>query len=838
MKRLCIGQTWFGRLFGSLLHLALAAGVWGVVPRAGGDDAGTRVEVSRDLWISAYPGEHEGNNGASARLKLKSIQEFFLIDFDPAPLRGQVCVQAQLHVRNAGSETLGRVTVSTVAAPWFEGDGEGYAVTAAGSSFQWQRGTSTPWPGDSGDITGVVLGNGGSRWGFGDPTARDAGQWQSIPIDPAVVQLRLDGHSHGFFVFDDVGSEYTRRGNTIDYHAMPNRFVYSRESSASSAPYFTLWLRPRGAAERSAEPPVAHRLQAVPPGVLPPLPPRAADEAAGDQVAGTDQQNVPADAGPLLLRDLDGQPIRDGRLYAARGESVGVFIPAQPEEISIEPSPGIDVTVFRTPLVRGLVDPLVPLAWTGQYPAAEPAVQGDTYVELYVGKTAAPGRRQLMVRAAGRVLTVPLTVWNFALPDRLSFIPQMNAYSLPGHEFDYFRLAHEHRTTLNHLRYGWSGKVDADAVPRRDAGGQWDWSQWDARFGPLFDGSAFAGARRAGVPVEAFYLPLNENWPMDHERHFRGGYWIEHAYDADYWREFRAAATEFARHLAQQRWNDTMFEFYLNNKIYFKHDRDRRWDACSAAWIFDEPMHTQDFWALRRFGQEFWSAVQDVPGPQLVFRVDISRPQWQRDLLDDVANVEVVSGALRTYRDRVIARAERLGHLVYMYGAAGAPAEMRSMSAAWCVETWALGADGVVPWQTIGTEASWREPDALSLFYPTTTGPVPSIRLKAFCHGQQLVEYLTIYGQLTGQHRRAVGAAVLSHLGWREPTPERGSAESAPYARNCVIALRDLRLALGNWLDAQAPDDRSSWRSPRPLGQRAAAELPGSRGVISVGGTP
>ena len=48
-----------------------------------------RVEVTRDLWISSHDKEREGNNGASTKLKLKGIQEFFLIDLDPAPLRGR-----------------------------------------------------------------------------------------------------------------------------------------------------------------------------------------------------------------------------------------------------------------------------------------------------------------------------------------------------------------------------------------------------------------------------------------------------------------------------------------------------------------------------------------------------------------------------------------------------------------------------------------------------------------------------------------------------------------------------------------------------------------------------
>ena len=32
-----------------------------------------------------------------------------------------------------------------------------------------------------------------------------------------------------------------------------------------------------------------------------------------------------------------------------------------------------------------------------------------------------------------------------------------------------------------------------------------------------------------------------------------------------------------------------------------------------------------------------------------VFRIDVSRPEWQRDLLDGVTNVDVVSGTLREY---------------------------------------------------------------------------------------------------------------------------------------------------------------------------------------------
>jgi hypothetical protein len=406
-----------------------------------------------------------------------------------------------------------------------------------------------------------------------------------------------------------------------------------------------------------------------------------------------------------------------------------------------------------------------------------------------------------------------LTVWNFTLPDRLSFIPQMNAYSLRDHERDYYRLAHEHRTTLNVLPYRWSGAIDAGPTIKPD--GTWDWTAWDKQYGALFDGSAFHDLPRAGVPIEAFYLMLNENWPMDHERHFKGGYWIESAYDDAYWGQFRDASSRLAQHIRERGWTEPMFEFYLNNKVSGK---TAGWNKTSAAWILDEPAGTQDFWALRHYGIEFWKGVGQQTGTHLVFRADISRPQWQRDLLDGVTNVEVVSGTLRKYGERVRERARRFGNLVYMYGSANPIGTPNTTLAAWCVESWALGADGVVPWQTIGTAKSWQKMDELSLFYPTPDGPVPSLRLKAFRAGQQLVEYLTMFTALSDASRESIAAAVLNEPGLRatmlkKNEDDAGKSAFGPEAHHSVTSLR---MRLGQWLNAKAPTPRERWHDPRP----------------------
>jgi hypothetical protein len=494
--------------------------------------------------------------------------------------------------------------------------------------------------------------------------------------------------------------------------------------------------------------------------------------------------------------------------FAARGEEIGFSIAGVVTGVDL---PGARVALFAMPKVAGNADPLVPATAAGARNGGD-----ETFVEIRIAKDAPAGRVAGTLRVGDRTLKCAVTVWNFTLPDRLSFIPQMNCYSLPGHERAYYRLAHEHRTALNRLPYGWTGKVRAAPTIRSD--GAWDWSAWDAEYGPILDGSAFADLPRGAIPVDAFYLPLSENWPMDHEKHFRGGFWIESAYDDAYWTDFRAAAATFAQHFAAKHWTEPVFEFYLNNKIYFKRDRGNRWDACSAAWILDEPVNTQDFWALRRFGLEFWRGVGAHPGLHLAFRADISRPEWQRDLLDGVTTVEVVSGALRTYRERVIERARKYRNLVYMYGSANRIGTPNVVPAAWCVETWALGADGVVPWQTVGKAEAWTKPDDLSLFYPTPDGPVPSLRLKSFCAGQQLVEYLTMFTALSGGSREAVGAAVLAEPGLSAALVKKSESDagSSLFGAEAHRSLGALRLRLGAWLDARAPQLRDRWHDPRP----------------------
>jgi len=746
-----------------------------------------RVEVSRDLWISAYSKEVEGSNGGSPKLKLKGIQEFFLIDFDPAALHGKKIVKAHLHVHLASPDhPLQRITVSTIAQDWVEGTGSGYAKTAGASSFVWAKTGELRWGNNEPDITSVVCGEGGSIWGFGDASPPDAEGWQVIPISPEVAQARLDGRSHGFYVIDDVGNEYTRDGNAVTFTHFVNRYVSSREDKKAHRPYFTLWLEDGATTTSTTQATEASVSEAKLPAVT----------------------KVAPVSPSLSCTDVFGNKLTSTHFFAAKGETIGFSVPAKLSKVVIK-APNITVKLYSMPKVGAFHDPLVPAGFDAG------AAEGDaTFIDLHVPKNTPAGDLKGTVEIPGASMPFTITVWNFTLPDKLSFLPQMNAYGLPNQPRDYYRLAHEHRLVLNQLPYGWTGKVDEPA-PKIGGDGRWDWAKFDEEFGPLLDGSAFADLPRGAVPVDAYYLLLNENWPMKHDDHFKGGYWIENAFDDAYWAQFRHAAAEIAKHFEAKGWTEPMFEFYLNNKVYFKKDD---WRKCTAAWIFDEPVHTQDFWAIRHYGREFWNAVSPFRNVHLTYRADISRPQWQRELLDHCVNVEVVSGVLRSYWPRVQRRAKDCGNLYYMYGGANVIGTANIANAAWCIESWALGADGVVPWNTIGKAEAWQKPDELSVFYPTAKGPVPSLRLKTFRAGQQLVEYLTQYCAVSGESRESVMAALRAIPGLTATLVKKNEEDAGKsrFDPETPPAMEALRMRLGTYLDAKAPSPKDRWHDPRP----------------------
>src|SRR4029077_15259452 len=111
-------------------------------------------------------------------------------------------------------------------------------------------------------------------------------------------------------------------------------------------------------------------------------------------------------------------------------------------------------------------------------------------------------------------------------------------------------------------------------------------------------------------------------------------------------------------------------------------------------------------------------------------------------------------------QELVLERKQQFGQIVVCYGSTNDIHQSKVQPAAWSVDSWLDGVDGVLPWQTIGTDASWKKADTLSLFYPGAPAglkePVASIRLKSYTRGQQDVEYLTLLARVEKQSRQVL----------------------------------------------------------------------------------
>ena len=595
----------------------------------------------------------------------------------------------------------------------------------------------------------------------------------------------------------------------------------------------------------SAEP----AAMALPDANIEPFPPSAALPAAGPLTVGivdmldkinpaTGAMIPPQPNGYLGGNHLWSAAEKLIRLHAARNEAVcfqvnltGSATRAR-ATLTFPASAGIKAKVERFDYVHTsagvLGDVIVPLPKGGRFavpfaddPEAAGAKNVSLLCEAYVGRAAKTGpcAGTLRIEADGRTLeiAVELNVWDFTLPNKLSFIPEMNCYGTadPTTGLEYYRVAHEHRLCLNRLYYNWRGRPSR--APKWTGSG-FDWAAWDKDFAPLLDGSAFADLPRAGEPVDVFYLPLCENWPAPVEKNYLKTYWIDRAFKPGYREELVKAFAAFARHCDQRKWHDTIFEFYLNNKVY--HKRDGGWRRSSALWVLDEPVNTQDFWALRWYGVAWQQAVARAAGAaKMWYRADVSYSQFEREIFRDVLDMECLGGTddqkIRMARERSLLGG-RGQHT--QYGSANDPARANLQPALWCLKSWSGGSIGVLPWQTIGSTENLAKGAPTGLFMPAPVGRgvVASVRVKAFRRGQQDVEYLTLLGDVTGKALFAVAGMVRKRIDLSGQVHKASEADAGTvnFDKASAVALWRLRIAAGAAISAKHPPYR---RCIRPI---------------------
>jgi hypothetical protein len=791
--------------------------------------ATVRLPCIADTNLSSYPSEVNLNYGHSPRLRLKGIQMLALFRFALDPVRTWNVDRARLFLHAAGPNELKTVGVSTIAVDWAEGSGTG-TPEKSGATFTWADFGRRRWGGPQSDFTDAALSADGTNVYYTDIQEHEGG-WLSIETPPAFITAMLQGKSFGLAVTDEKGQ------------TQANNDVHSREQAAF-APYLEVTGQPEPGSfpvplpAPNAPGPVAATIPAIPPvprvapiswaGGEPPI--RAGGLTAW---AYGDCEKVDAVAGHFAQQHANGNSAATARqrssvwdgatstvhLAGARNEFVAFQLCL---ETAGKPVSGIHITagdlsgpanahidashlaLFHDWCVKDgdwYPEVAVPLQGPINIPDPANAIPGQTnasiFADLYIPHSAKPGlyHGELIISAdqtPAFQIPISLTVWNLLLPDTLSFQLDLNAYGAPegtaASELAYQRMAHEHRATLSILGYSQSGTPHAGYVPPLEGAGKTirvkDWTEFDQRFGPYFDGSAFADLPRKAIPVEHAYLPFCEGWPADIRAHYHytptvltyPGIIVEHAlkaptieqaFDSTFKDEMEAIVRQFAEHFQQKGWTRTRFEFFMNDKYYFRDPK--QGGRGSSWWLLDEPMNRDDWLALQFFGGLFKDALKSVawasgPRPQMIFRADVSRPQWQRDWLNGLVDLECVSGEFFSKNQRCLAMKKAQDVTFWNY-ASGNDIRMTNLTEdAWALKAYLAGADGIVPWDSIGSDEAFLNPTPTALLYPGrrfgVAGPLASLRLKALRRGQQDVEYMALLARSKGWARSQIAAWV------------------------------------------------------------------------------
>ena len=532
------------------------------------------------------------------------------------------------------------------------------------------------------------------------------------------------------------------------------------------------------------------------------------------------------------------------RIFGARGEYVSL-------QIAVTADPVRTLTATAAPLAHedgseiATTDVELYRTWyardgDGEWQTAYcvPAASGETtqfpaprrdpglgrvealYVDIYVPKDAAAGvhRGAISVRVnEADAVDVPIEVdvYDFELPDRLTFWPELNAYRIPrdADPMEYYRLAQAHRAVLNCWR--WAPRLDgsgADIVV--------DWAEYDRDVGPLLTGEAFADSRRGPVPVEVMYLPFEDSWPtpLTEETYAYHGYWpgrgedrqhlVDHyqtapyiadALSNDYVSAFLSVQQQFFAHFEEKGYASTEMQCFYGGKNTHRIDY-----GSNIWWTTDEPYHWDDWLALQFFCALWTGGRGDVDATMWPARADISRPQWQAGVLDGLVDtVYYGAGAFRSeanYR-RVATLARDTGLKPMVYGSVNRDTESNTRTVAWMLNAWLNGANGVLPWQTLGNDAALDEGDdaiggGAALLAPGARFGVPvvaDIRLKALRDGQQLIEYMAIVADAEELTREQMKDMVQSSLDVRATTASE-TVDDADGTRGAALPHADIQL--------------------------------------------
>lgn len=600
--------------------------------------------------------------------------------------------------------------------------------------------------------------------------------------DPDTLRLHLSAPAHGFAYEVSINGTPLPRWNTPFVRPGMQQTIPVRDVPLAPGEkiHVEVTTLARDGRRSSAEA-VDATVPNPPPPPLPQIPPLRVMDRRTDRMPcilpaedrldakGKPIGNVPPEW--LMCNETTG-PDGSVVLAAARGEVVGfhVLINDGVENATCA-IPGARTDLHRAVLVDSetgpIPDPLLPI--DSIPPSGRiSSLLCDIYVPF---DTPSKELRGTLTLPSNRRIPIVVRIRDFALPRRATFALEMNSYGMPDKVSEFYALqkvAYDHRTHCNIVHYAHTsaapGSRKCGLDMRLPNGRRMDerrynaippgakrafWDDFVAAFDPFLTGEYFRDGHRGPIPAPGFYLTFHESWPLNVRGHFNGDPDANEAFKADplYPQTFQDILRDFLRVADAHRWREAGFQIYLNNKGALD-------DPKRCPWVLDEPASFWDYRALAFYADLVRGAKAGGPPIQIDYRIDISRPEFDRGLLPAKAELWVVNGkAFSDYRRLVMDRAEITGEKIWLYGAA-APAHQSSRAImAWAIAAYRDGATGLVPWQTINRDGSAlqkADPLGIFIFDRRPDGDIairPTLRLKAFRRAQQDIEYLELARQ-------------------------------------------------------------------------------------------
>lgn len=454
----------------------------------------------------------------------------------------------------------------------------------------------------------------------------------------------------------------------------------------------------------------------------------------------------------------DGPPSADGRgrLAGARGGYVSchlvVKLPSAGDySLEVAAPAGLEADLYREwyhfmpSRKEHCPDALIPVRqpYRSRLPEPDNRIEKQTaqgfWLDLWIRRDARPGEytaEATLTAGAGRArLAIPVAVLPAVVPDEDAVTIDHNSYGtswMAGPPFPtpaffrlihaYHRVFHEHRGVFHQLGYGHAGKVGPEFAPRLEGQGRRkriaDWTAYDQHYGPLLDGSAFAGARRGARPIPYVYLPINPEWPASFLN------WGEPGYEV----EFVNVVSEMERHFREKGWTGTAFELFFNHK---KRYRGFPWDG-------DETRFTEDLPYFAEYARLMKRAVPEGSPVRFRFRSDVSwMMERQFQAQAGIIDFWVCGGGIFSWHDQAPAQLRRRGDITWFYGGTPAMDQPSSEITLNPLKAWMWGVDGYVHWLAVSPGRDpWFHSDGglTALVYPGgrfgIEEPIPSIRLK------------------------------------------------------------------------------------------------------------